>query len=106
MWLQVGLVRTEAGLRAALETIHSCREALAEGALRSVQDQIRALTLDNMLVTAEAVARSALLREESRGPHYREDHQAQERSWLGSVEVRQSASGLEIAFRAKEKKES
>jgi succinate dehydrogenase / fumarate reductase flavoprotein subunit len=59
-----------------------------------------------MLLTGEAVIRSALYRQESRGPHYRDDFQNQDRSWLGSVEVRQSSSGLDVAFTAKEKKAS
>ena len=67
---------------------------------------MRALTLHGMLLTAEAVTRSALYRQESRGPHYRDDFQTQDRSWLGSVELRQSVSGLEITFKAKEKKAS
>ena len=106
MWMEVGQIRSETGLRAALETIRSCRVVLEECAILSRQDQIRALTLEGMILAAEAVARSALLRRESRGPHYRDDFPAQERSWLGSVDVRQSPSGLDVAFKAKEKRES
>ncbi|MFQ5803548.1 MAG: FAD-dependent oxidoreductase [Candidatus Methylomirabilales bacterium] len=106
MWENVGLVRSEECLRLALEAIQSCQKALVECGLPAQQDQIRAFALRGMLLTAEAVTRSALERRESRGPHYRDDFQAQDRSWLGSVEVRQSASGLDVAFTAKEKKAS
>ncbi|MFQ5657396.1 MAG: FAD-binding protein [Candidatus Methylomirabilales bacterium] len=106
MWEDVGLVRSEGRLCLALEAIQACQKALAECGIHSRPDQIRALTLQGMLLTAETVARSALHRQESRGPHYRDDFQAQERSWLGSVEVRQSSSGLDVAFQAKEKKPS
>jgi fumarate reductase (CoM/CoB) subunit A len=102
MWEDVGLIRSEVRLRRALEAIRSCREALLECALPSARDHIRALTLHSMLLTAEAVTHSALYRWESRGPHYREDFRAQERSWLGSVEVRQLASGPGVTFRVKE----
>lgn len=106
MWEGVGMIRSEGRLRLALEAIQSCREALAKCALATRQDQIRALTLQGMLLTAEAVARSALHRRESRGPHYREDLPAQDKSWLGSGEVRQSSSGLDVAFKPKEKRKS
>jgi fumarate reductase (CoM/CoB) subunit A len=106
MWEDVGLTRSANSLGLALERIQSCRKALAECDLSSRQDHIRALTLHSMLLTAEGVTRSALLRRESRGPHYRDDFPVQERSWLGSVEVRPSPSGLDVAFKAKEKRES
>ena len=106
MWEDVGLIRSEQRLRSALEVIQSCQKALAECGLTIRQEQMRALTLHGMLLTAEAVTRSALYRQESRGPHYRDDFQTQDRSWLGSVELRQSVSGLEITFKAKEKKAS
>jgi succinate dehydrogenase/fumarate reductase flavoprotein subunit len=104
MWEDVGLIRSEQRLCSALEVIQSCQKALAECGLSSRQEQIRALTLHGMLLAAEAVTRSALYRQESRGPHYRDDFPTQDRSWLGSVEVQQSISGLDVAFRAKEKK--
>jgi len=106
MWEDVGLIRSANSLGLALEKIESCQKALAECDLSSRQDHIRAFTLHSMLLTAEGVTRSALLRRESRGPHYRDDFPAQERSWLGSVDVRQSPSGLDVAFKAKEKRES
>ncbi len=106
MWEDVGLIRSEQGLRSALEVIQSYQKALAECGLASRHDQIRALMLTGMLLTAETVTRSALCRQESRGPHYRDDFQTQDRSWVGSVEVRQSKSGLDVAFTAKEKRTS
>lgn len=106
MWEDVGLIRSAERLRGALEVIQSCQKALTECGIFSRQEQIRALTLQGMLLTAETVARSALYRRESRGPHYREDYPTQDRSWLGSVEVQQSATGLDVTFKAKEKKSS
>ena len=106
MWEDVGLVRSEKHLCRALEAIRSCQEALAECGLHSRKDQIKGLTLEGMLLTAETVARSALYRRESRGPHYRDDLPSQDKSWLGSVEVRQSSSGLDLTFKNKEKKQS
>ena len=106
MWEDVGLIRSAERLRSALEVIQSCQKALTECGLGSRQEQITALALHGMLLTAETVARSALYRQESRGPHYREDYPVQDRSWFGSVEVRQSPTGLDVTFKAKEKNPS
>ncbi len=53
-----------------------------------------ALDLRNLLTVAEAVARSAILRKESRGAHFREDHLEKdpEQGKLNTV-VRQGADG-------------
>ena len=41
-----------------------------------------ALALRNLLISSEAVAKSALLREESRGAHTREDFPSERMEWL------------------------
>ena len=41
-----------------------------------------ALALRNLLISSEAVAKSALLREESRGAHTREDFPEEKKDWL------------------------
>ena len=49
----------------------------------------------NLLTVATAVAASALLREESRGAHWRDDHEGSRPDWQGHLEVRSDpATGL------------
>ena len=63
-----GIVRTEAGLREALSQLEKCKtHGFAMG------EKAPAYFFENksLLLTAEAVLRAALLREESRGPHLR-----------------------------------
>ncbi|GAA4338291.1 FAD-dependent oxidoreductase [Pigmentiphaga soli] len=84
MQQHVGPFRTDAGLRQALAAIEALR-ARAGTALPPLAPQdprcLDALDLRNMLLVAEAVARSALARTESRGAHQREDHPAQDEAW-------------------------
>ena len=50
--------------------------------------------MPNLLVTAEAVTRAALLREESRGAHTRLDFEGEREEWLQyDVIVRHAADG-------------
>jgi L-aspartate oxidase len=69
MWRQVGLRRTEAGLRDARERIAFWHHYLIKAPLPSRAN----CELANMLTTATLVAEAALARAESRGTHFRDD---------------------------------
>jgi succinate dehydrogenase/fumarate reductase flavoprotein subunit len=75
---KVGPLRTRAGLEAALQRMTELRrDALPHAAvaadMRYNTDLMEWFELRLSLLSAEAVARAALLREESRGAHQRED---------------------------------
>ncbi len=73
MWHHVGVVRQASTLQAALDTIRALAEQ--SGTCRGGRPAtvVRCLELDNLCLTAESIAMAALVREESRGTHYRED---------------------------------
>ena len=53
-----------------------------------------ALDLKNLLIVSEAITRAALLRKESRGAHFRDDHPEKDKGWGGkNLVVRKGASG-------------
>lgn len=59
-----------------------------------------ALELGNMLKIAEAIAFSALQRQESRGAHYRTDFpERNDEAWLRHTLVFQTAKGLEVRYK-------
>jgi succinate dehydrogenase/fumarate reductase flavoprotein subunit len=75
---KVGPLRTREGLEAALQRLTGMRrDALPRAAvatdMRYNTDLMEWFELRLSLLSAEAVARAALLREESRGAHQRED---------------------------------
>jgi succinate dehydrogenase/fumarate reductase flavoprotein subunit len=76
---RVGVLRTGAGLQEAVARIDALRrEALPRVSSRAHirrfnPEWIECLQVENMLTTLLAIARAALLREESRGAHYRRD---------------------------------
>ncbi|MGE5639607.1 MAG: FAD-binding protein [Clostridia bacterium] len=100
----VGLMRDEAGLRAALASIEEARgrmESLAApGGPRANAAWQCALDLRSLVLVAEAIARSALARQESRGAHLRADFPASS-SALESVNAvaRLTDAGIEVALK-------
>lgn len=69
MWDKVGIVREEAGLRAALERLEAINHSLC-GALQTREG----FQVANLATVALLVTRAALIRQESRGGHYRSDY--------------------------------
>jgi len=82
---KVGIIRTEAQLKEALEELDKLRERAAKvkvgGNVQFNPGWHLALDLKNMLDISEVVARAALTRQESRGAHTREDHPASLPEW-------------------------
>jgi succinate dehydrogenase / fumarate reductase, flavoprotein subunit len=86
----VGIVRTQNEMERALVEIGRLREragrVTVEGNREYNNGWHTALDLPNMLTVSEAIARAALMREESRGAHFREDRPSKNPE-LGKVNV-------------------
>jgi fumarate reductase flavoprotein subunit len=78
MWSDVGILRTEQGLRRAIGRLDALAAQLAA---TGVQDGERAFNLSwhdwinlrNLISVSQVIAAAALAREDSRGAHFRED---------------------------------
>jgi L-aspartate oxidase len=68
-----GLLRDEAGLRVGLASQASCAEELDRIARQSMPSR-QLVEAQSLCAVAEAILRSALVRTESRGAHYRTDY--------------------------------
>lgn len=86
MQKNVGIIRTKEELEAGIDQLEKIKEAYktvkAKGASQFNPGWHEALGLRNLLITSEAVARAALLREESRGAHTRADFPGEQEEWL------------------------
>lgn len=97
--------RDEQGLERALNEIRDLREryrnvGLSNRGRRFNYELMEALELDNMLVQAEVILTSALIREESRGAHFREDFPKRDDSqWLKHTVATSTPTGPKIAFK-------
>ncbi|MGB4362583.1 MAG: fumarate reductase (CoM/CoB) subunit TfrA [Methanothermobacter tenebrarum] len=89
MWENVAIIRDEKSLRSALSTIRSLQGELdrldvPEGGRFNKYLQ-EALEVENMLKTAALVTRSAIIRKESRGSHFRKDYPEMRDEWKKSI---------------------
>jgi len=75
MWHQVGIIRDEKGLTSAVETLAAWQKSLPEPADRP------GFELSNLVLTGRLVAEAALMRQESRGAHFRSDYPVHSPEW-------------------------
>jgi succinate dehydrogenase / fumarate reductase flavoprotein subunit len=81
----VGIIRTEPEMRQALDRLSDlkarARQVSVEGHRQFNPGWHLALDLQNMIAVSECVARAALMRQESRGGHTRDDFPAMSSQW-------------------------
>ena len=73
MWEHAAIDRSARGLRTCLDDLASIESRLPQGATEEL----------NLVQSARLIAQAALMREESRGGHYRSDFPKARRSWAG-----------------------
>ena len=84
MWDHVGMARNKSGLEEAIQKIPAIREEFWEnvylpGTSSELNQSLeKALRVAEFMDLAEIMARDALIREESCGGHFREEHQTEE----------------------------
>lgn len=94
MWEKVSFRRDERGLGEALDEVCRIRQEdlsrlpLTTRSKRFNRELIEILEMENLLTFSELVIRSAQVRKESRGAHFREDHPEQDdENWLKHVVI-------------------
>ncbi|RLI44906.1 fumarate reductase/succinate dehydrogenase flavoprotein subunit, partial [Candidatus Bathyarchaeota archaeon] len=96
MWDKVGIFRTGKELQeAVLEIERMQREdiprlyVMGKGT-RYNHEWIKAFEVENMVLTSEMIARAALMREETRGAHYRKDFpKTDNENWFVNIVIKQ-----------------
>ena len=98
----VGIVRTDELLSEGIDGLSKLwgkfTNVKADGACQFNPGWHQAISLRNLLVTSESVARSARMREESRGAHTRVDFEGESDEWLQyNVVISKSDNGEMVA---------
>lgn len=98
MFRNAMILRTEAGLAAALENVQNMTAALPRTETENLSRIAVGRRLEAQLYTAQAVLRAALLRRESRGAHYREDYPSMDTGQAKKILVKMDGSGISAHY--------
>ena len=82
MWDKVGIIRSGDGLSQAANTLASWQFTMSQSVGRSAYE------LRNLVLCARLASESALLREESRGAHFRTDYPHSVPDWQRHIVIR------------------
>jgi succinate dehydrogenase / fumarate reductase flavoprotein subunit len=98
MQVDVGIVRNEADLKKAIDFIDALKPKVAsvkaDGASQYNPGWHEALSIRSLLIVSEAVAKAALMREESRGAHTRTDFEDESEEWLKyNIVIKRASDG-------------
>ena len=103
MWEKVGIFRTGNELQEAITIIEKLKKedipqlSITNQHTRYNQEFIEALEVENMVLVAEMIARAALMREESRGAHYRKDYpKSDNKNWLSNIIIDQKHDQIRL----------
>ncbi|QQG39635.1 MAG: FAD-dependent oxidoreductase [Candidatus Aenigmatarchaeota archaeon] len=100
MWDNAGIVRNARDLKEGMERLGELRKKMDEMDISGTAERlVTALDLKNLLVPAEAVLRSALVRCESRGAHYRSDYPEESRRWTANIGCSKGSGGMTVSKR-------
>lgn len=90
MWKNVSVVRNEDGLTSTLKELKSIKkDAIPQIRVSEKKNLVKAIVAENMVEVAALVTYASLLRNESRGTHYREDFPATSNPrWLKTIHLR------------------
>lgn len=93
MLSKVGILRNREGLEAAMSKFNALR-----GTIFKSNDPVEGLLLPLMLDTAEVVCLGAMLRDESRGSHYREDFPEPKAGWEKRIVLKLCEGKCEVRY--------
>ncbi len=101
LWREGGISRNGQGLRSALGEMERIRqEEFPRVSTETSKEFLEKVELENALLVGEMILRSAALREESRGAHFRKDFpEVDDRRWKGNIFLRKEKGKVRLEFR-------
>ncbi len=83
----------------AIETIEKIeKEELPKMAALTSKEILEQIEIKNALLVAEMIIKAALLRQESRGAHFRQDFPYPTEQWQGNIFLKKSGDGMNLDF--------
>ena len=97
-WEDLLFIRSEQSLKSAQAEVGRIRgELLPQLSVEGPMDLVEAVELENMLTVADILTNAALMRKESRGPHFRRDYpQRDDANWLKTITVKKVNGQMQL----------
>jgi len=101
LWESAGIIRDRRSLLGALTAFRQMeKEELPAARVSTPKEMLEKMEMKGALLVGEMIARSALLREETRGAHCREDFpEADDTRWKGNIFLRNEKGKMALEFR-------
>ena len=101
LWKQGGILREGGGLASAREALRNIeQEDLPRAKVDSPKEILERMEVENALLVGEMILKSALMRQESRGAHFRKDFPlTDDQKWKGNIFLKKSKEGMNLEFR-------
>lgn len=98
MWLHAGIIREQKGLKESLRKLSSLYQALPLARIEQPRHLFRVIELRNMLLTSQMICHASLMRQESRGSHFRSDFpQENNQDWLKNIFITRRGQEMELS---------
>ena len=96
-----GILRDRKGLSRGLDSLCGIRqEILPQIDAQTPKEILERMEVDSALLVGEMITRSAIMREESRGAHFRKDFpKTDDEKWRGNIFLKKAGEGMSLAFR-------
>lgn len=95
MWYKAGIIRSGESIEQALARIKELQSLSSDVSAQNPVQIMKLLELQNMMQLSEIICRSALLRTESRGSHFRLDYpEENNKDWLKNIVVRKEGENI------------
>ena len=101
LWKESGILRDRQGLEKALDSLRRIRqEMLPQMNAETPKETLEKMEVENALLVGEMITRCAIMREESRGAHFRKDFpKTDDKKWRGNIFLKKSGDGMSLEFR-------
>ena len=101
LWKESGILRDRKGLEGALDSLRRIRqEILPQINAGTPKETLEKMEVKNAILVGEMITRCALMREESRGAHFRKDFpKTDDQKWRGNIFLKKTGDGMSLDFR-------
>jgi fumarate reductase (CoM/CoB) subunit A len=101
LWKRAGILRDEEGMSSVLEELERMKQdEIPRTRVAGPKEMLEMVEVENALLVGEMIVRSALLRKESRGAHYRNDFpRVNDMDWKGNIFLQKAEEGMTVEFR-------